>query len=364
MIKDLMSFLNYEIEINKPTRVQLKENLQKQEFLKLIIDEYYRANELKEKVEKITDLKVEGINFYDYLHISKIDRFTSHKKWIEELETLTNSFIAILKKDDVKYNFYKIENYLKKDRIPEFTYKAVLTKVYKKRILEEKEQRILYKFLIETNFFSAIMVFKNFMGTISALYIKNKPYLQKNEKEKYKKLILMNTIKLSSSKNIKEFKNKTRDLKSSLEITEKQNENLKKELEDKIENVEDATIYNFLKEINSFKYSEIINHVYSANDKLIELKSKNERLPLEFRFMEIPIKFLKRYFDDIGVKEYGSFQNIQKVDETVIEIYDYIGTPFEDDETKEVKLIKKGWKFKDKIISKPTVKELVQEEEE
>jgi molecular chaperone GrpE (heat shock protein) len=207
------------------------------------------------------------------------------------------------------------------------------------------------------------MVFKNFMGTISALYIKNQPSKKRDEKEKYKRLILRNTIKLESDKNIKEIKNKTRDLKSSLEITEKQNENLKKELENKIENVEDNTIYNFLKEINSFKYSEIINHIYSADAKLAELKSKNERLPLDFRFMEIPIKFLKRYFDDIGIREYGSFQKVQKVDETVIEIYDYVGTPFEEGEIKEVELIKKGWKFKDKIISKPTVKELVQGEE-
>jgi len=147
------------------------------------------------------------------------------------------------------------------------------------------------------------------------------------------------------------------DLKSSLKFTEIQNETLKRELKNVKQNAELSVIFNLLKEMNSFKYGEIISNVFLACSKFSELEKEQISLPKEFKYMELTIKLMKKFFNDIGVTEYGTLNELICADEKVVEKYEYLGKPFLQNEKKNLQLIKTGIMYKGKVISKPVVKE-------
>jgi hypothetical protein len=356
-----ISALNSELRYQKDKKDNKNSQMVKAqlfELLKAMRNNFFTPIKYKKIIENNTNAPVENFDIRRTLNNWGVNDLKSYETWFHKTRELERYFLNILRKENIKQNIQEIDKYLEKGRIPEITYSMVFYLISETDEFSQEDKKIIKKYLSETIYFSSMMVFKNVLGKASANFIKKGKNSTYSEKEKYKKIIISNTSRIIWMGENRDTINKAMDLKSSLKFTEIQNETLKRELKNVKQNAELSVIFNLLKEMNSFKYEEIISNVFLACSKFSELEKEQISLPKEFKYMELTIKLMKKFFNDIGVTEYGTLNELICADEKVVEKYEYLGKPFLQNEKKNLQLIKTGIMYKGKVISKPVVKEI------
>ncbi|MDN5343762.1 MAG: hypothetical protein PWP28_2642 [Oceanotoga sp.] len=357
--------LEFEKILNNQKKRSRYEN-SKDNFEMKLLAEYllekkdYMAKDLVYKIKNYTKSASLSYNVFNSLKEWNLLYYTDRLSWIEKLEEVSeNISILLYSKNQEKINnsLDDLKNYFFNNKIPAITYKSIFVLLEKKYINNDTLKENIEKKLRKENNHFFFLILKEYLATIETYQRKENNDIRKINDFYYEKM-KSNLVYEVKEKNFrKNILNEKRDLKSSLEITEKQNETLKKELENKIENIEDETLINILKNMNSEKYSQIINNVYESNETLKKLKKDGKSLPMQYNFLSLSLKMLKKFFDDLDLEQINKKDEILDINQYVTEDYVYIGTPFQEDEIKHVMVEKVGWKYKGHIISKPHVKE-------
>jgi hypothetical protein len=145
-------------------------------------------------------------------------------------------------------------------------------------------------------------------------------------------------------------------LKPTIKILEDEIKKLKEEMAAKEEKIREEVIYNFFSKLNSEKYGYLMDAIASANYLFMQKKESGKEPNNTFLlFTNVFLSCCK----DLGVEQIlpiGKELVITKAD--AVKKYKYFGEPFKSNERKKVTVVFPGWKYKDRIISLPTVKEI------
>lgn len=149
------------------------------------------------------------------------------------------------------------------------------------------------------------------------------------------------------------------DLRAAAEIAQHQLEALQEEIEHIRDEAKQETVITFFQEMNSGKYSNLLDQFLKAELLVRQLKQQGTEIPQEIELIPSLIRMFTRF-----VKMQGIRPKVVVGDQKVITLsesdeYEYIGSNWEDpDERKTVEIQSAGWIYADILISKPKVKEV------
>jgi len=153
----------------------------------------------------------------------------------------------------------------------------------------------------------------------------------------------------------KKVGNEGKKLRPTIKVLEEEIKRLKEEITSKKEKLMEEIIYNFFSKLNSEKYGYLMDTIASAN----YLFAQKKEVPKEYNTFLLFTNVFLLCCKDFGVEQIlpiGKEFVITKME--AVKKYKYFGEPFKDKERKRVTVVFPGWKYKNKIISLPTVKEI------
>lgn len=193
--------------------------------------------------------------------------------------------------------------------------------------------------------------------------------LLRNDQSKYFLIDLIDMIEefkmqFTSEEKIKKLENEIFELRNSLSLLSIENENLAQELEELKENSEINAKLEIFEEMNSSSNDSLLDNFFNNDNQLNSLRKLGYEIPKELESISITTRSFMKILKKLEVKQ---IQKIGRIINLTLEDsidYQYFGSEFENsEEIKEVKIESPGWKYKNKIISKPIVKEVVKNDE-
>lgn len=170
------------------------------------------------------------------------------------------------------------------------------------------------------------------------------------------------TYRKLSAEEITKLQERAALLESSLEQTNILLEDLQQEFDQRLNEVKTEELTAFFAKLNSDKYGRILDELLNVRSGLMALRKKDYQLPLEINGMAILIKKLISFIQDNKINPILKPDSQHLVKAQDVELWDYEGSPFENNETKLVRVIYPGWVYaeKDLQIGRPMVKEVKQ----
>ncbi len=148
------------------------------------------------------------------------------------------------------------------------------------------------------------------------------------------------------------------DLKTALDISKQEIESLKEEIEEIRDAKITEAIVSFLKELNSTQNNYLLDQFSISASTIKKLKKSNYIFPDQLESIPVNIRLFIKFLENLGVKPIAKINDRLTIDLESSENYEYMGTPFEDNDSKTVEIIRPGWKYAGEIISKPEVREV------
>lgn len=146
--------------------------------------------------------------------------------------------------------------------------------------------------------------------------------------------------------------------KSSLLLIQRTFDELREKIQEETDNAVNEQIKEFFISLNSGKYGNFLDKIPLTEELLKDIRKNNIEIPQEIKRVLMFIKSIIKFIKDTGItpiKEVGEI--FTGTAEDIAEM-DYVGNEFEEGETKELKVIAPGYKYKDIIISIPKVEEI------
>ncbi|MGB6129558.1 MAG: hypothetical protein WBG30_12465 [Psychrilyobacter sp.] len=290
-------------------------------------------------------------------------------KIIEQLYKEKNSNIKEIK-NNINVNYFKIKNFLTDNRL-----------MLKDEILDnEKIQKIknksnkLMKNIIEGNFEKNKI---NKLENKFIFYLLTKEYIMVNELQNimFKTNSELKFFLEDLSEAINEVKNKVDDkekiqnleleiqnLRSSLILLESEKLDFEEENEMLKEKYETQAFIDIFKNMNSEDNDYLLDN-FSENNKILKtLKKEGIEIQSEVESMVISQKVFMKFLKKYEIKEVEKIGKKIEISIEETKNYDYYGSEFKDNEIKNVEIETSGWKIREDIISRPKVKELINNE--
>ena len=179
---------------------------------------------------------------------------------------------------------------------------------------------------------------------------------------------MQDTIRLltSQSEDTKDKKDRidqeNEDLRAALEIAEQQLESFQDEIDQIREEAKQEVVVSFFQEMNSVKFSNLLDQFSNAEEMLKRLKRENYEIPQEIEVIPALIRMFMRFLKiyDVQPKAMIGLQRHMNLKES--EEYEYVGSDFEGvDEQKAVEIKSTGWEYAGTLISKPKAEEVQNE---
>ncbi|MEJ5350982.1 MAG: hypothetical protein WHS65_05260 [Melioribacteraceae bacterium] len=152
-------------------------------------------------------------------------------------------------------------------------------------------------------------------------------------------------------------KSEYESLKSAVIINNNEIQKLKQESELIKKMYEEESVLKLLREINSSKNDFLLDRI-AYLEHLIMNKKNGNNLPEEFSALPIFISNFMQFIKELGIKKVNNIGERLKLEINNCGTYEYIGSPLEEGSSKDVEVIAPGWVYKDRVISKPKVKEI------
>jgi len=282
------------------------------------------------------------------------------------LTTEENDYNKIFKKKNLSYFWF---NNLKK--MPKIKEKALyLTEELVSLSLNYSEEKVekLSKELSEINKVTARIII---YYLIKELNIEESDTLFQNisnENSKYFLLDVINLLKekyspISLEEKVLKLEGYIKELRNSLEIITFEKEQLEeKNIKEKENNVF-ITEKEFFTKLNSKENNYFIDNFKLSQLKLKKLARENYEIPLELESIIITLKSFSKFLKMNKIQEIANIGDVIDINLNESFEYNYYGSEFLDETMKKkVRIETSGWKYENIVISKPTVREVTEDE--
>lgn len=189
-----------------------------------------------------------------------------------------------------------------------------------------------------------------------------------NENSKYFLLDIINLLKdkyfpISLEEKILRLEEYIKELRNSLEIITFEKEQLEeKNMKEKEDNIFIAKREFFIK-LNSKENNYFIDNFKLSQLKLKKLASENYEIPLELESIIITLKSFSKFLRMNKIQEIANIGDIIDINLNESFDYNYYGSEFLDETMKKkVRIETSGWKYENIVISKPTIREVAENE--
>lgn len=150
--------------------------------------------------------------------------------------------------------------------------------------------------------------------------------------------------------------------KNSLELVQSMLDELNRTIDETAEDARNAAIVSFYALMNSEKYGHLLDGLELVERRLSDLKEQKVKLPPQAMPLTIVFKQLLRFVRDCEITPIETTGRTFEAEFEELENYTYIGEAYtKAGERKTVTVEKPGWKYRDAVISLPTVREKEEE---
>ena len=150
---------------------------------------------------------------------------------------------------------------------------------------------------------------------------------------------------------------------NSIELLQAMLDELKENIGELAEDAKNEEIVSFYSRMNSDAYGNLLDSIGVVDARLAELKGQKITIPAQLLPLTIVFRQLVRFIRDSGVMSIDTRGREFTAGADELAAYTYIGEPYtEQGEKKLVTVERPGWKFRETVISLPTVREKEEEE--
>lgn len=169
-------------------------------------------------------------------------------------------------------------------------------------------------------------------------------------------LTLQNNL---SSVTLETLKLENEQLKSSLNLCERNFEKTLETMEDEVNNAISDRLKDFFIALNSAQYGNFLDKMPLIEETLKNIRKNKEQKPSQdINRILISVKNIIKFLKDQGITPIREVNSIFEGDADDIDEMDYIGDEFIGEETKLLKIVSPGYRYEDIVISIPKVEEV------
>ncbi len=311
-------------------------------------------------------IKVNNINYETIIKIlrfMKLNNVEARLNALNQIDKLIELINRIIKEDITALEEY--ENYIAlhsndDKRYSQAIYKMTLLKYFddeKNTLFKDKKVILDYIKGYDCNYIIKD-VFYNIAGNLGKVKQNfMKEIIQDARSEIYN--INPQTI-IDKDARIEELEFNINSLCSTLSYIENSLDNINANIEEKVAESEKQVISNFFIQFNSSKFGNMLDKIIVVEKQIDTLKKSGFKIPKEFSSIPIIIKNFAKFIKEFGIEP---IEQAGKIFEAIFEDIEYMtynGEPFLNNETKKLEIDSPGWKYQDIIISKPSVKEILE----
>ena len=162
-----------------------------------------------------------------------------------------------------------------------------------------------------------------------------------------------------SNVTLETLKLENEQLKSSLNLCERNYKEALETMEDEVNNAINDRLKDFFVALNSAQYGNFLDKMPLIEETLKNIRKNREQKPSQdINRILISVKNIIKFLKDQGITPIREVNSIFEGDADDIDEMDYIGDEFIGEETKLLKIISPGYRYEDIVISIPKVEEV------
>lgn len=162
-----------------------------------------------------------------------------------------------------------------------------------------------------------------------------------------------------SNVTLETLKLENEQLKSSLNLCERNYKEALETMEDEVNNAINDRLKDFFVALNSAQYGNFLDKMPLIEETLKNIRKNREQKPSQdINRILISVKNIIKFLKDQGITPIREVNSIFEGDADDIDEMDYIGDEFIGEETKLLKIVSPGYRYEDIVISIPKVEEV------
>ena len=162
-----------------------------------------------------------------------------------------------------------------------------------------------------------------------------------------------------SNVTLETLKLENEQLKSSLNLCERNYKEALETMEDEVNNAINDRLKDFFVALNSAQYGNFLDKMPLIEETLKNIRKNREQKPSQdINRILISVKNIIKFLKDQGITPIREVNSIFEGDADDIDEMGYIGDEFIGEETKLLKIISPGYRYEDIVISIPKVEEV------
>ena len=162
-----------------------------------------------------------------------------------------------------------------------------------------------------------------------------------------------------SNVTLETLKLENEQLKSSLNLCERNYKEALETMEDEVNNAINDRLKDFFVALNSAQYGNFLDKMPLIEETLKNIRKNREQKPSQdINRILISVKNIIKFLKDQGITPIREVNSIFEGDVDDIDEMDYIGDEFIGEETKLLKIVSPGYRYEDIVISIPKVEEV------
>lgn len=164
---------------------------------------------------------------------------------------------------------------------------------------------------------------------------------------------------LQTEDELEKLRFENNNYKSSLELVQSMLDELKETIEESATDAKNNEVASFYTKMNSDEFGNLLDSMEFVNKRLVELRAERFRIPSQILPLTIVFKQMNRFIKESGITPIDRTGREFEAEVEALAEFTYIGEAYTfDGEKKRLRVERPGWKYKDTVISFPTVREV------
>ena len=363
---------NYRQKIQNQSKEKIESHIYDYELAKAILaNPESHPRDMLEKIKEAVDKEFINFSIRKQLRKLRLDRLNKRTKWAALVKTAGKALTQLAQegRDDYRSSYGDVRRivFVEGVRTPLIESKAILISY-----LEHLDDNTIYKenldYLIRVaNFGQSKDMLRDIIDFISyerGLAKRKSAHDRIAGKIAGTQDWIRSLIRSDEDDkdNQDRIERENEDLRAALEIAEQQLESLEDEINQIRDEAKQEAAVSFFQEMNSVKFSNLLDQFSNAEEMLKRLKGANYEIPQEIEVIPALIRMFMRFLKMYGVEPKTAIGLQKNMNLKESEDYEYVGSDFKDvDEKKAVEIKSTGWEYARNVISKPKAEEVQNE---
>lgn len=163
----------------------------------------------------------------------------------------------------------------------------------------------------------------------------------------------------STSELVEQLEQNLEDCRTAFEFTQAQIETLEGRIEEMREEAWQEAVVSFFQDMNSDRAGRLLDQFSLSEKGLKRLRKSGFSFPMDAESIPASVRMFMSFLSERGINQITEVGNTFRITLADSDGYSYQGSDFtgEDDE-KSVEVIRPGWEYRGRVISKPLVREV------